>query len=303
MELVSFEDRGEQRIGVHQAGVVIDLVASASAAGIELPSTMVGLLEAGEPALERVEALARSNDGDAHCRQLAETQLLAPVPRPGKIFALAQNYADHAVEGGGEAKPKSGRLPLIFSKLSDSVIGPGEAILIPPVSETVDWELELAVVIGKTARHVAADAAFEYVAGYMVMNDVSARTMTYPEREQFTDLEEWFDFINGKWCDSFAPSGPFLVTRDAVPDPDNLAMVLKVNGTVWQSANTNLMIFKIPEIIAFISRWSTLRPGDVITTGTPAGCGVASSTYMKPGDVIEGTIERLGTLRNPVERS
>jgi 2-keto-4-pentenoate hydratase/2-oxohepta-3-ene-1,7-dioic acid hydratase in catechol pathway len=234
-------------------------------------------------------------------RPLAGVGLRAPVPRPGKIFALAQNYADHVVEGGGTVRPKEGRLPLVFSKLSSGLIGPGAPILLPAISQTVDWELELAVVIGRRAKHVASEDALDHVAGYAVFNDVSARTMNFPERTQFGPTEEWFDFINGKWVDTFAAMGPYLVTVDEVPSLDDLKMQLRVNGTLHQDASTGQMIFKVAEVIEFISRWAALEPGDVIATGTPAGTGDASGVYLQAGDVVEGTIDRLGTLVNPVQ--
>ncbi len=259
---------------------------------------MLSLLNRGPRALEEIEhqlELGVPADGTT---QIAKVQLLAPVPRPGKIFALAQNYAEHVSEGGAEVRPKSGRVPLVFCKLPSSVIGPGAPILIPDMSTTVDWEVELAVVIGSRAHKVPVERAASHVAGYSIFNDVSARYMNYPNRTQFGSLDEWFDFINGKWCDSFAVLGPSLVT--GVKDPDHLNMKLSVNGTVRQNASTADMIFKVPEVIAFISRWSTLEPGDVIATGTPSGVGDATGTYLQPGDELVSTIEGLGSITNPV---
>jgi 2-keto-4-pentenoate hydratase/2-oxohepta-3-ene-1,7-dioic acid hydratase in catechol pathway len=292
MELISFtHDGAAARVGVLEDGAVVDVSA-------ELGDGMLGLLERGDEGLALAAGLAA--DPAAARIPVGDVELLAPVPRPGKVFAAAANFADHVLEGGGELRAKDGRVPLVFSKLPSSVIGPGAPIVLPGVSDTVDWELELAVVIGRRAKHVRVDDALDVVAGYAVFNDVSARTMSYPERSQFGDTEEWFDFINGKWCDSFAAFGPKLVTADAVADPHALDMRLSVNGTVWQDGSTSQMIFRVPEIIAFITRWATLEPGDVIVTGTPGGTGEPSGTYLRAGDVVEGTIAGLGALTNPV---
>lgn len=292
MELVSFALRdGAPRVGVHRDGLVADVSAVTG-------EDMLALLGRGDDGL----AAARAVDADPAAARvpLADVTLLAPVPRPPKIFAAAANFADHVLEGGGAVRAKEGRLPLVFSKLPTCVVGPGAPIVLPADSRTIDWELELAVVIGRPAKHVAVADALDVVAGYAVANDVSARTMDYPERTQFGPTEEWFDFINGKWCDSFLPFGPHLVTADAVADPDDLAMRLRVNDTVWQDGSTSQMIFRVPEIVAFISRFATLEPGDVIVTGTPGGTGEPSGTYLRAGDVLEGTIDGLGTLSNPV---
>jgi 2-keto-4-pentenoate hydratase/2-oxohepta-3-ene-1,7-dioic acid hydratase in catechol pathway len=294
VQLVTFvPPGGAARIGIHRDGRIVDLE---QAGGGRLPQDMLGLLAGGEDALTAAHDLVGSDSAYA----LADVELLAPIPRPGKVLALAANYADHVIEGGGTVVAKEGRLPLVFCKLSSSVVGPGAPILLPRDSQTVDWELELGMVIGRRAKHVAAADALSIVAGYVIGNDVSARTMDYADRTQLAGPEEWFDFINGKWCDSFAAMGPYLVTADAVPDPDSLHMQLSVNGTVRQDGSTGQLIFKLPEIIAFVTRWTTLEPGDVILTGTPAGTGEASDTYLQAGDIVEATIDDLGTLVNPV---
>src|SRR5713226_4226110 len=300
MELVTYRaGRRAPRVGIHRGQGIVDLAALARAHGKPAPADMLSLLKRGPSALEEIERMLEQGAPADATTPHANAQLLAPVPRPGKIFALAQNYAEHVSEGGAEVRPKSGRVPLVFCKLPSSVIGPGAPILIPDMSTTVDWEVELAVIIGSPAHKVTAAKAASVIAGYSVFNDVSARYMTYPERAQFGPLEERFDFINGKWCDSFAVLGPSLVTD--VKDPDHLNLKLSVNGVVHQNASTADMIFKVPEVIAFISRWSTLEPGDVIATGTPSGVGDTTGTYLKAGDVMEGSIEKLGTLRTPIQ--
>ncbi|HEV8215879.1 MAG TPA: fumarylacetoacetate hydrolase family protein [Gemmatimonadaceae bacterium] len=212
----------------------------------------------------------------------------APVPRPGKIVCVGLNYRDHAEESG-LAVPK---VPVIFSKFSTCVIAPGEPVVIPTTSERVDYEAELAIVIGRRAKHVSAERAYEYVLGYTAFNDVTARDF------QFGD-GQW---QRGKSCDTFAPMGQTIVTTDEIPDPHSLRISLALNGAVMQESNTDQLIFSVPRMIEFISASITLEPGDVIATGTPAGVGFARKppVFLKPGDVMEVNIERIGGLGNPV---
>jgi len=212
----------------------------------------------------------------------------APVPRPGKLVCIGLNYRDHADESG-LAVPKA---PVIFSKFSSCVIAPGEPIIIPPSSEKVDYEAELAVVIGRRATRVGADRAYDYVLGYTALNDVSARDF------QFGD-GQW---QRGKSCDTFAPMGQTIVTTDEIPDPHSLRISLTLNGAVMQDSNTSQLIFRIPELIEYITASTTLEPGDVIATGTPAGVGFARKppVFLKAGDQVEVMIEKIGDLGNPI---
>ena len=212
----------------------------------------------------------------------------APVPRPGKVVCIGMNYRDHAREIG-LGLPNA---PTIFSKFSSCVIAPGEPVVMPAGSAQVDYEAELAVVMGRRATQVAADRAYEYVLGYTAFNDVTARDF------QFGDLQ----WQRGKSCDTFAPMGPVIVTADEIPDPHTLRITLARNGIVMQDSNTSQMIFRVPQLIAFITRTITLEPGDVIATGTPAGVGFARKppVFLKAGDVMEVGIERIGALGNPV---
>lgn len=216
-------------------------------------------------------------------------RLVAPIPRPGKIVCIGLNYRDHAEESGMPI-PAS---PIIFSKFNTCVIGSGEAIHIPTGSEQVDYEAELAVVIGREAKNVTANEAMNYVFGYTNFNDVSARDF------QFAD-GQW---QRGKSCDTFAPMGPHIVTKDEVPDPHKLKIQFRLNGETLQDSNTDQLIFNIPELIEFLSRSITLEPGDVIATGTPPGVGFARKPpiFMKPSDVAEVEIDGLGTLSNPIQ--
>ena len=215
----------------------------------------------------------------------------APVPRPGKIVCVGLNYRDHAAESG-LAVPKT---PVIFSKFSSCVVAPGEPVVIPRSSEKLDYEAELAVVIGRRASHVTADRAYDYILGYTAFNDVTARDF------QFSD-GQW---QRGKSCDTFAPMGQTIVTTDEIPDPHSLRITLTVNGSVMQDSNTSQLIFRVPELIAFITDSITLEPGDVIPTGTPAGVGFARKppVFLKPGDRMEVDIERIGGLGNPIVAS
>jgi 2-keto-4-pentenoate hydratase/2-oxohepta-3-ene-1,7-dioic acid hydratase in catechol pathway len=217
-----------------------------------------------------------------------DVQLLAPVPRPGKIICIGLNYRDHAAESNMPI-PES---PVIFSKFGTSVAGPNQPVLLPPASTQVDYEAEMAVVIGRRARHVARERAYDYVLGYMNFNDVSARDF------QFAD-KQW---TRGKACDTFAPMGEYIATTDEIPDPHRLSIKLRLNGRTMQDSNTNQLIFGVPELIEFLSASITLEPGDVIATGTPPGVGFARTppVFIKEGDVMEVEIEGLGILRNPV---
>ncbi len=228
---------------------------------------------------------ARRGDG---VTALDAVEFLPPVPRPGKIIAVGLNYRDHAAEQG-KAPPAE---PVVFAKYASAVTGHGWPIVLPPNSREVDYEAELAVVIGKTARRVAREDAYAYVGGYTILNDVSARDMQRQDKQ----------FTRAKSCDTFAPMGPWLVTADAIPDPQALDIRLTLNGRVMQASNTREMIFDIPYLIWFLSQAMTLEPGDVIATGTPGGVGVFRQppVFLRPGDEVAITIERIGTLRNPV---
>jgi 2-keto-4-pentenoate hydratase/2-oxohepta-3-ene-1,7-dioic acid hydratase in catechol pathway len=219
---------------------------------------------------------------------VSDAVLGPPVLSPGKILAVGLNYAAHARETNAKL-PES---PLIFSKCATALIGPLQQIRLPKISDKIDYEGELAVIIGKQATSVKADSAYDYVAGYAIMNDVTARDIQRRE-------SQW---VRAKGLDTFAPCGPWLVTRDEIPDPNNLDIELRVNGELRQKSNTSDLIFKVSQLIEFISQDLTLKPGDIITTGTPSGVGFTMTPpiFLKPGDLIEITIERIGTLVNSV---
>jgi 2-keto-4-pentenoate hydratase/2-oxohepta-3-ene-1,7-dioic acid hydratase in catechol pathway len=219
---------------------------------------------------------------------LEEVKLLPPVPEPEKIICIGLNYADHARESGGEV-PK---YPVCFAKYRNALAGPADPIVLPRVSCRVDYEAELAVVIGRRGRYIAESDAMDCVAGYMAMNDVSARDYQFR-------TSQW---LQGKTFDGFAPCGPFLVTCDEVPEPHSLGVRLRLNGELMQNSNTRELIFPIPRLISYLSGIMTLTPGDIISTGTPAGVGFARQppVYLKPGDIVEVEIDRIGSIRNVV---
>ncbi|RXF67186.1 fumarylacetoacetate hydrolase family protein [Arcticibacter tournemirensis] len=212
------------------------------------------------------------------------TRLGSPVARPSKIVCIGLNYADHAKESNAALPPE----PVLFMKSTTSLVGPYDDIIIPRNSVKTDWEVELAFVIGKKASYVEEAGAMDYVAGYCLHNDVSEREF---------QLERSGTWDKGKGCDTFAPVGPFLATPDEVADPHNLRLWLKVNGETMQDGNTKNFIFKIPFLISYLSQFMTLLPGDIISTGTPAGVGLGMNppVYLKPGDVVELGIDGLGT--------
>jgi len=231
-------------------------------------------------------------------------QLLTPIPRPNKLFLLAGNYAKHIEEGGREkAREREETFPYVFMKPpTTTLVDPGRPVIVPTLSPlAIDWELELAVVIGRRAKGVAEADALAVVAGYTVVNDISNRKFRPNPGRVMRERDAFFDWLHGKWHDSFCPCGPCVTTADAVPDPQTLAMKLTLNGEVKQDASTAQQIFPVAAVIEFISGLVTLEPGDIISTGTPAGVGSASGTFLKPGDVLAASIDGIGTLVSPVE--
>jgi 2-keto-4-pentenoate hydratase/2-oxohepta-3-ene-1,7-dioic acid hydratase in catechol pathway len=217
---------------------------------------------------------------------LGSLELLAPVPRPQTIVCVGRNYVAHANERGFDPPPE----PILFPKFVSSVSAHDAVVHVPPQAESVDWEAELGVVIGRRASRVRREEALDYVAGYTCMNDLSARDL-----QNRPGVSQW---TRGKAIDGFLPMGPWLVTADEIADPQTLRIACRVNGETMQDANTSLMIFPIDELIAFITETITLEPGDCIATGTPAGVGVARTppVFLRDGDVVEVEIERIGTL-------
>jgi 2-keto-4-pentenoate hydratase/2-oxohepta-3-ene-1,7-dioic acid hydratase in catechol pathway len=266
-------------------GQYVDL----NAADPSLPSSVRRLLALGSEGQRRArEALPKGTVR----HDPKQCPLLAPVLSPQKIVCLGLNYRDHAIETGAPIPTE----PVLFSKFSSALIGPGAEILLPEVSTEVDYEAELVVVIGRGGRKIPRERAFDHVAGYMVGHDVSAR-----DWQLHKPGKQW---LAGKTFDTFAPTGPELVTTDEVPDPHALGIRLRLNGKTMQDSNTSQLVFHVDEVIAYLSQIVTLEPGDLIFTGTPPGVGMARKppVWLQPGDVVEVEIDGLGVLRNPVAR-
>jgi 2,4-didehydro-3-deoxy-L-rhamnonate hydrolase len=279
--------------------------------GAEAPGVVVtGKLYEAAGALPQglAGALAEWPKAQAAVRQLGEQALagkLRPAPegigalsapiRPMRIFCAAANYIEHAKEMGSALAAKSQSKPYMFLKLQDTVIGPGAEIVKPPETAKLDWEVELGVVIGRQARRIGVAQALDYVAGYTVVNDISARDLN-----SRTDYPFKFDWFQGKSWDTFAPLGPWIVPAWLIPDPQALNLKLTVNGEVMQQDSTAHMIWNVREQVSYLSQILTLRPGDVIATGTPTGVGMARGIFLKAGDKVEATVEGIGTLANRV---
>ncbi len=239
--------------------------------------------------LDRLQKFIESNK-DKLPKISKDIRLASPVARPSKIVCIGLNYADHAKETNAQI-PKE---PIIFFKSTTALMGPNDDVIIPKGSQKTDWEVELAVVIGKKASYVHESEALNYVAGYCLHNDLSEREF---------QLERGGQWVKGKSCDTFAPVGPFLATQDEIPDINNLNLWLKVNGQTMQNGTTANLIFKIPFLVSYVSQFMTLLPGDIISTGTPAGVGLGMNpqVYLKAGDVVELGIEGLGSSKQNIK--
>ena len=275
--------------------VAIGVLSADKGSIIPLPGTMLELLEQGQSAIDTVEKIL-AKEKDYPLIPLTDVRLLAPIPRPRKnIFCIGKNYVEHALEFDktqdvNVAVPKH---PVIFSKPPTTVIGPNDKINShPQVTSELDYEVELAVVIGKKGTYISQEDAWDYIFGYTIINDVTAR-----------DLQKrHMQWLRGKGLDTFAPMGPYLVHKSAVDNVQKLPITLKVNGELRQNANTGDLVFKIPELIATISAGLTLEPGDIIATGTPAGVGAGFKPprFLQKGDQMELSIGELGVLKNKV---
>lgn len=297
MRLATYRDNTRAvMLGVVQDDRILNLHSVAVAAGLSLPQTMLDLIAAGPAVLEQVRGLVAQAPADAW-RPLAEIHLLAPIPRPRKnVLCVGMNYLAHAIESaqsrGKEYEPLAH--PAFFTKAPTTVSGPYDDIpFVAHVSEQIDWEVELGVVIGQGGKDWGEAEALDHVFGYMVVNDVSARDVQNQHGGQF---------FKGKSLDGFCPTGPWIVTADEIPDPQELHLETRVNGTVKQDSSTADMIFPLTQILVELSAGMTLEPGDIIATGTPSGVGMGRTPqeWLHPGDVVEVEVERLGTLRNKV---
>jgi 2-keto-4-pentenoate hydratase/2-oxohepta-3-ene-1,7-dioic acid hydratase in catechol pathway len=300
VKLVTYRSSVEAaaRLGVIVGDLVVDAAALGAAFGAKMPDTMLGLIDTGRPGLAALaEMLQQAGErfpiGTATA--MANVTLLAPIPRPRKnIFGIGLNYVEHVAESAAslDTDPNLPKQPVIFSKPPTTVIGPNSPIgHNKKITKQMDWEVELAVIIGTTARRVVRADALAHVFGYSVMIDVSAR-----------DCRRAGQWIYSKGQDTFAPFGPCIVTADEIPDPQTLTLWLTLNGVEKQRSNTAQMLFKVDELIADICQGITLEPGDIIASGTPAGvgAGMTPQEWMWPGDVVVACVEGIGTLRHSI---
>lgn len=295
MKLISFEDRGGQRFGAVEGDRVLDLAAASAALGARdkaiatLPARIEDFLADAErlrPSLDQVVA----NADAALWQKLGTVALLPPVPRPPKVVCVARNYAEHAKEAGLQVS----EIPILFARFANTLVADGAPIVRPKVSHHLDWEGELAVIVGRgtKGRRIHRDEAMDYVFGYSIFNDVTVRDFQFRVSQ----------YTAGKNFRSSGPFGPVIVTKDEIPDPHRLDIETRINGKREQFANTSDMIFPVPVILEHIAEFIDLEPGDVIATGTPAGVGFKRNppVFLTPGDVVEVSIAGIGTLANPV---
>ncbi|NQW01606.1 MAG: fumarylacetoacetate hydrolase family protein [Rhodospirillales bacterium] len=285
MRLVSFQGTSGPAIGVRDGDQIIDL----SRAAPDLPTDMIGLLNAGDAGLAKAKAAAAGAGDDCKVK-MSSVKLLPPIPRPGKIICIGRNYAAHAAEGGADTPT----YPEVFYRGPTTLIAHGDPIIRPKCSDKLDYEAELVVVIGKTAKHVAEADAGAVIAGYSLFNEGTLRD--YQRKSS-----QW---TVGKNFDNTGPFGPEIVTADEVPEgARGLRIQSRLNGQIMQDANTDDLVFTIPNLIYRLTECMTLEPGDIIVSGTPAGVGYARTppVFMKPGDIIEVEVEGIGILSNPIE--
>lgn len=267
---------------IHPAAIAADEVVDLSEAGFR---SVLDLIEGGSEALAKAQGYLASATSR---KPLSEVTLAAPIPRPRKLICVGLNYLDHAKESNAEIPS----VPTIFNKFATAVIAPGDKIVLPKVSNSPDYEGEFAFVIGQGGRNIKAEDWKQHIFGYTIVNDVSAR-----DYQRATT--QW---LMGKTFDTFAPIGPWIVTADEIADPHNLNIRTEINGEVLQNSNTRELIFKLPDLIEYLSRVFTLEPGDIVSTGTPAGVGFGHNPprWLRAGDEVVITVEGIGQLRNPV---
>jgi 2-keto-4-pentenoate hydratase/2-oxohepta-3-ene-1,7-dioic acid hydratase in catechol pathway len=289
IRLLSFIEDGASRAGIlvdDRVFTPAELTGALSGAPAHSVRDILDRWQTAWPAL--AEAASSAPDGG---RALGQVRLAAPVPRPGTIYCAGANYRDHQREMGGEVyKPKD---PWFFVKSANAVIGPDENIRLPAFSTKVDWEAEIALVIGRAARNVPAERALDYLAGYTILNDLSARDFIKREDSHFI-----FDWVGQKCFDTAAPMGPWITPREAIADPDDMSIELRVNDVIKQDSNSRELIHNFVEQIAYLSSRITLQPGDVIATGTPSGVGMGRGEFLKPGDEVRIAIGGCGELVN-----
>ena len=310
MRLCRYDAGGNPAAAFYFDDKIVPLAAAAQAEHVDLPATddLISLLPGGqnrEAVLELQQRIGALNDDQLATMSvpIGSVSLLVPNPSPAKLMLLAGNYSAHIEEGGGRAEERQHTFPYVFMKPPlTTLTNPGGPVKIPAVSpDHIDWELELGVIVGKTCHGVSEADALDYVAGYTVVNDISNRRFKPNADRRQREKDGFFDWLHGKWHDTFCPMGPCVLPADELPDPQSLHLTLKVNGEVKQDASTADMVFPVAAVVEFISSFLTLSPGDIISTGTPSGVGATTGTFLKAGDQIDAQIERIGLLHNPVE--
>ena len=311
MRLCRFQNRARVEVGFYEdqrvAGLakVADLFRDATGEQIDLPSgdDLLSFLPPSHvaPQVEKLADWVTDNIGslaEEVAPVIDNVELLVPIPRPNKLLLLAGNYAAHVEEGGETAVERAETFPYVFMKPPSTTLRPsGGTVKLPAVSPAaIDYELELAVIVGRTAKGVSEADALDYVAGYTIINDISDRKFRpHPHRRE-RERDKFFDWLHGKWHDGCCPCGPAVAAAKSIPDPQRLALQLRVNGQLRQDATTAQQVFPVAAVIEFISSFVTLEPGDIISTGTPAGVGGPQGLFLRSGDRIEGSIESIGTL-------
>jgi 2-keto-4-pentenoate hydratase/2-oxohepta-3-ene-1,7-dioic acid hydratase in catechol pathway len=301
MRLVSFliSSQPEPHFGIVHDNAVLDVAVAGSALNLSVPASMLEFIAATETYLPHLQTILQHVDalrGHNAVLDLNSITLTAPIPQPRKnIMCMAVNYSEHARETAAARNRSTAAptQPILFTKATTTINAPyGNIVIDPAVSTEIDWEVELGVIIGTSGKNIAEENAMAHVFGYTVLNDVTAR-----------DLQKrHVQYFKGKSLDGSCPMGPWIVTADEIPDPHNLALRLKVNGVTKQEDNTSQMVFNIPQIIATLSLGMTLEPGDIIATGTPSGVGFTRvpPEFLKPGDIMETEVEKIGVLRNHI---
>jgi len=306
MRLCRFIDQEVESLGFYlNENQILPLRDVAHSAGFyELPvSGMLDLLPGGAHVelAQKLQAAVNQTVIEEHALATSQVKLLTPIAAPGKMIFLAGNYADHVAETGGTPEDPQKTFPYLFMKPLSTLTHPGDAVRIPASSPSqIDWEIELGVIIGRPCSQVSAAEALSYVAGYTVVNDISDRGFRPNPDRTPRPKDPFFDWLHGKWHDTFCPLGPCILPADECDDPQNLALKLTVNGQVEQNSSTSHMTFGVAEILAFVSSLVSLAPGDLISTGTPAGVGKAKNRFLQAGDSLFAEIAGIGTLTNPV---
>jgi 2-keto-4-pentenoate hydratase/2-oxohepta-3-ene-1,7-dioic acid hydratase in catechol pathway len=299
MKLVTYSVGKNVSIGAVIGDDVLDLNAAYKAhlggsfkGAKVVPLDMLGFLDLGAKGLAEAKKVVKAAEGSKYLTPLKKVKLMAPIPKPRKnIVCLGLNYAEHVKEGSKGASVNLPPVPIYFTKPPTAVSGPYDNIVYPKVTERLDYEAELAFIIGKKGKNIPEEKVYDYIAGYMAFDDVSARDLQ-------SKHQQWY---RGKSLDTFAPMGPWIVTKDEITDPQNLDLWCKVNGVERQHTNTSDMIFNLKKIVAVLSAGITLEVGDIFATGTPSGVGAAHPLgLLKPGDVVEVGIEKIGSIKNKV---